>query len=230
MHNHILPGIDDGCGEVSESIEILRLLEKIGYRKVIFTPHVLSDLYPNSPDTINAAFKLLQDAIALETTPLELKLEVGAEYMADHELLEQFVKVPPVLIKNKYILIEFSLFQAPPDYKDIIFELLLKGYKPIIAHPERYGYAADNLDFFQELIQRGCILQLNINSILGGYGKSAFKLAKELVKLKLYKLLGSDIHEVRQAKLLCDPKIRIELTKQLGDYPFRNKYLLSDEN
>jgi len=58
MHNHILPGIDDGCGEVSESIEILRLLEKIGYRKVIFTPHVLSDLYPNSPDTINAAFNL----------------------------------------------------------------------------------------------------------------------------------------------------------------------------
>jgi protein-tyrosine phosphatase len=226
MHNHILPGIDDGCNEVAESIEILRLLEKTGYRKVIFTPHVFSDLYPNSPDSINSALRMLKEAIALETVPLELKLEVSAEYMADDDLLERFVKTPPILINGTYILIEFSLFQAPLNYKEIIYELSLNGYKPIIAHPERYGYAADNLNFFVDLIDRGCLLQLNINSVLGGYGKSAFKLAKELLKLKMYELLGSDIHQVKQARVLSDPKIKRELTRHLGEYPFKNKLLL----
>ena len=207
MHNHILPGIDDGCDNVAESIEILRTLEKIGYQKVIFTPHVISDLFPNTPDTINAALKVLKDALALETEPLNMKLEVSAEYMADNELLERFVKIPPTLLNNSHLLIEFSLFQITPDYKEIIFELSLKGYKLIIAHPERYAYAANNLDFFLDLIDRGCILQLNINSVLGGYGKSAFKLAKELLKLKMYELLGSDIHQVKQARVLSDPKI-----------------------
>lgn len=226
MHNHILPGIDDGCEDVADSIEILRLLQKIGYQKVVFTPHVFSDLYPNTPGTINAAFNVLKEAIALETEPLDMELAVSAEYMADDELLQRFVKTPPVLLNQQYILVEFSLFQVPPDYKDIIFELSLNGYKPIIAHPERYAYAAKNLDFFLDLIERGCILQLNINSVLGGYGKSAFKLAKELLKLKLYELLGSDIHQVRHARMLADPKVKIELTKQLGEYPFKNKLLL----
>lgn len=226
MHNHILPGIDDGCKEVAESIEILRVLEKIGYRKVIFTPHVFSDLFPNTPDTINAAYTVLKDALALETEPLNLKLAVSAEYMVDGELLERLVKRPPTLLNNSYILIEFSLFQPPQNYKDIIFELSLSGYKPIIAHPERYGYTANNLDFFSDLIERGCILQLNINSVLGGYGKSAFKVAKELLKLEQYELLGGDIHQLRHTKLLADPKIKQELFKQLGEYPFKNKLLL----
>jgi len=226
MHNHILPGIDDGCDNVAESIEILRLLEKLGYQKVIFTPHIITDLFNNTPDTINAAFKVLKDALALETEPLQLKMEVSAEYMADDEVLERLMKRPPTLLNNSYLLMEFSLFQAPPNYKEIIFELSLRGYKLIIAHPERYAYAANNIDFFRDLIERGCILQLNINSVLGGYGKSAFKLAKELLKLELYELLGCDIHQVRHTKLLTDSKIKRELYKQLGEYPFKNKLLL----
>lgn len=229
MHNHILPGIDDGCGEVAESVEILRALEQAGYQKVIMTPHVISDLYPNTPETIHAALGVLQEALAKEATPLQLQLEVSAEYMADEELLERLVKNPPLLINKDYILIEFSLYQASRNYKDIIFELVLNGYKPIIAHPERYVYAAKDLNFFLDLKERGCILQLNINSVLGGYGKSAFKLAKDLLKLELYELLGSDIHHARHAQLLNDPQIKKELTKQLGDYPFKNKLLLGQE-
>jgi tyrosine-protein phosphatase YwqE len=226
MHNHILPCLDDGSKSVEESLEILKTLEKAGYRKIIVTPHVLTDLYPNTPASIKDAYTALRQAADLEAEPHTVQIEIGAEYMVDEVLLDRFVNEPPLLMAGKYILIEFPLYQAPRNYKEVIFELSLKGYQPIIAHPERYLYAYRNMEFFQDLVQRGCLLQLNINSVLGGYGKMVNKLARQLIKLKVYDLLGSDIHNARQAHSLIETSVREELTKQLGDYPFKNKILL----
>ncbi len=226
MHNHILPGIDDGSKDTEESLDMLRLLEQIGYRKVIVTPHVITDLYPNTPVSITGAHAVLQEAIARDVTPLPIKIEIAAEYMVDEVLLDRFRKEPPLLMAGKYILIEFPTYQAPRNYKEVIFELSLKGYQPIIAHPERYVYAYRDPDFFHDLVQRGCLLQLNINSVLGGYGKTVRKLALQLLKLEVYDLLGSDIHNPRHAQALSEPSVRKELGKQLGAYPFKNKVLL----
>ncbi|RZL61807.1 MAG: histidinol phosphatase [Pedobacter sp.] len=166
MHSHILPGIDDGSPDVAASLRFVKALESLGFNHSIATPHILKELYPNNFESIAAARLALQKAIT--DVGINFKLEAAAEYMVDQDFdLETEI----CSMQNKYLLIEMSYLNESPNIIQQIFNVEIKGYKPILAHPERYiFYFKDHakLKLFKE---KGCLLQLNILSVMGYYGK-----------------------------------------------------------
>ena len=141
MHSHLLPGIDDGLKELEQSVAFIGELGKLGYKKLICTPHILSDLYPNTPQTILPKLKLVQGA--LKIAGINVQVEAAAEYMVDHDFAELIAKTKKedlLTIGGKYILIEMSYLSPSPNIDQVIFDLRMMGLWPILAHPERYNY------------------------------------------------------------------------------------------
>ncbi len=193
MHSHILPGIDDGAKTVEESLALIDVLYNKGIRKFICTPHVYNEMYPNTPDTIDAAYKLLQP-IAKDKYP-DIVIEYAAEYYLDEMFDERLEKNEKLLcFSEKRILIEHGFVQAPPDILRKIFDVQMAGYEPIYAHPERYEFFHGNKKVYHKIYDAGCAFQVNLLSLTGYYGKIPFELATYLIENKLVSLVGSDIH------------------------------------
>ncbi len=199
MHSHLVPGIDDGSPDMDSSVELVREMHKLGYRKLITTPHVSSDIYKNSPETIQDGIAQLQQRISLEGIPVTL--QASAEYMIDDgfELLIKENKLQT--LGDKYLLIELPYFNVPPNLYDVTFELQIKGFKIILAHPERYLYWYHQMDKFEELRDRGIFFQMNIISLSGQYGGQVKKLAEKLVDLGMIDFLGSDMHNLQYLEI-----------------------------
>ncbi len=203
MHSHLLPGIDDGLKEVEQSVEFIKQLQLLGYRKLICTPHIFSDLYPNSPATILPKLDLVRNALAEEG--VNIQIEAAAEYMIDHEfgqLLAVTKKEDLLTISGKYILVEMSYLSPSPNVEQIIFDLRMLGLIPILAHPERYNYYHEKFDQYERFKELGCILQVNLLSLSGVYGPSVQKVAEKLFKTGLVDLLGTDMHHERHLAML----------------------------
>ncbi len=128
------------------------------------------------------------------------------------------------LDKNR-VLIETSFVAYDQRVEEIVFNLTTRGYKPILAHPERYTYLRDNLRVFKKLVDLGCELQLNINSLGGYYGAEVEALAKELMVRKLVSYLGTDLHNERQLRFLKGISKKGRLMKQLRQYKWKNHLL-----
>ncbi|RYY72934.1 MAG: capsular biosynthesis protein [Gammaproteobacteria bacterium] len=196
MHSHLIPGIDDGSPDISTSLELIRGLQKLGYRKLITTPHILWDVYPNTTDVIAKGLASLKEAVAEEG--IEIELHAAAEYFIDEHFEEQLKnKVPLLPISGNMVLVEFSMVTAPMDLQQVLFEMQIQGYQPVIAHPERYVYLLQRKQFFDELKEAGCLFQLNLLSLTGHYGKSVQELAEYLLKQNHYQLAGTDMHNTR---------------------------------
>ncbi len=201
MHNHLIPGIDDGATDLESSIVMIRAMYNLGYRKFIATPHVQWEMYKNTHEIIENGAQLVRDRLA------ELEMKVGfrgaAEYFLDEhvdELLEK--NIPLLTIHKNMVLVEFSFIRQPMDLKDKLFQLQIKGYQPIIAHPERYLYFGAHKNIYDELHDMDCIFQLNLLSLCGYYGKKQEELAQYLIKKKYVSLLGSDLHNIRHINIL----------------------------
>lgn len=193
MHSHLLPGIDDGAEDMEQSLELIRAMRELGYKKLITTPHVLWDMYKNTHEVILE--KLGQVQAAVKTAGIDVEIHAAAEYFLDEhvdELLRN--KIPLLTIKDNMVLTEFSMAFPSMNIKEILFEMEMQGYQPIIAHPERYVYLEKNKDFYRELRDVGCIFQLNILSLGGHYGRSVTELAQYLLKNDYYSLIGTDLH------------------------------------
>jgi len=196
MHSHLIPGIDDGSPDISTSLELIRGLQKLGYRKLITTPHILWDVYPNTTDVIAKGLASLKLAVAEEG--IDIELHAAAEYFIDEHFEEQLKnKVPLLPISGNMVLVEFSMVTAPMDLQQVLFEMQIQGYQPVIAHPERYVYLLQRKQFFDELKEAGCLFQLNLLSLTGHYGKSVQELAEYLLKQNHYQLAGTDMHNTR---------------------------------
>ncbi len=198
MHSHLLPGIDDGVQDVETSVAFIKELQSLGYKKLICTPHIFSDLYPNSPATILPKLELLRNA--LKVAGVNIVIEAAAEYMIDHdfgELLAKTKKEDLLTISKKYILVEMSYLSPSPNVEQVIFDLRMKGLIPILAHPERYSYYHQNFEQYERFVELGCKLQVNLLSLSGIYGNSVKKTAEKLFKNSLVDLLGTDIHHER---------------------------------
>ena len=140
MHSHLLPGIDDGSPDAANSVLLKKGLEDLGYQQFIATPHIMWDMYKNTPDSIDAALKKLQQQ------PGHTNIRPAAEYFMDEHFSEQVEKdIPLLAISGKKILVEFSFVAPPIDLKEQLFNLQIKGYEPVLAHPERYAYFAGNI-------------------------------------------------------------------------------------
>jgi protein-tyrosine phosphatase len=193
MHSHLLPGIDDGSPDVATSIQLIEGLMAFGYKKFIATPHVLWDLYQNSPDTITKALGDLRAGL----TERGLKVEISAAaeyYIDDHFQQELKNKVPLLPIKDNLVLVEFSMLTAPLELQEVLFEMQLQNYQPIIAHPERYIYLQQKKSFYDDLRDAGCLFQLNLLALTGYYGREVKGLAEYLLKKGFYSYAGTDLH------------------------------------
>lgn len=196
IHSHILPGIDDGSPDVETSIMLIKGLMEMGVKKSVATPHVISDLYRNTPDTINQSLQLLK--AELKKQKINFQVSAAAEYMMDAYFFELLQKGEKLLtIKDNIILTEFSYAMAPHNRQQMSFAIITEGYKPILAHPERYPYYNTSFKEFHELADLGFLLQVNLLSLTGYYGKDAAKAAAYMLKNDLVSYLGTDLHHDR---------------------------------
>jgi protein-tyrosine phosphatase len=201
MHNHLIPGIDDGATDMESSIVMIRAMHALGYRKFIATPHVQWEMFKNTHEIIENGANNVRER--LKETEMNVEFRGAAEYFLDEhvdELLEK--NVPLLTIYKNMVLVEFSFIRQPMDLKDKLFQLQIKGYQPIIAHPERYLYFGAHKNVYDELHDMDCVFQLNLLSLVGYYGKKQEELAQYLIKKKYVSLLGSDLHNIRHINIL----------------------------
>jgi tyrosine-protein phosphatase YwqE len=193
MHSHLLPGIDDGAQDMEDTLTLIQGMHTLGYKKLITTPHVLWDMYKNTHEIILS--KLDQVREAVQAAGIDVEIHAAAEYFLDEHVEELLRNKEPLLtVSGKMVLTEFSMAFPSMNIKDLLFEMQMQGYQPIIAHPERYVYLEKNKDFYDELKDIGCLFQLNILSLSGHYGRSVVDLAHYLLKNGFYTLIGTDLH------------------------------------
>lgn len=227
MHSHILPGIDDGAPDLSSSLELLRGLWQLGYRQFTATPHVMAELHPNTPATINAALNELNQALAATEDMHDLQLHAAAEYMLDENFDTLLASGEALLTLDdqKHILVELPQAGELPQWEYTLFSLQTRGYKPILAHPERYRYISGDFGRLQRLREGGLCLQVNLMSFVGYYGQGPEKMAKELLKRKLLDFAGTDIHHERHLPPLKELS-HSRMARSLAQYPWRNQELM----
>jgi hypothetical protein len=215
IHSHILPGIDDGSPDLESSINLIKGLIELGITKSIATPHIISDLYRNTAETINDVLNILQNELKIQE--IQFEINAAAEYMLDTYFLELLQKKEPLLtLSNNIILTEFSYASMPEEPNKISFEIQIAGYKPILAHPERYPYYYKNHKMYNQLADLGFLLQVNLLSLTGYYGKEAAKAAKYMLDNNLVAYLGTDLHHDRHLSALNDDKNIKEFHKLLS--------------
>jgi len=224
MLSHVLPGIDDGAQDVTMSLELIRGMKELGYSKLIATPHILWEMYPNTRDGILDVLDEMRDAI--KEQQIEIELHAAAEYFLDDHVAGLLKKKEPLLtFGDNYVLTEFSMASPPIDVKEILFEMRMQDYQPIIAHPERYVYLEQDKEFYDELKDAGYLFQLNLMSLTGVYGKSVQRLANYLAEKEYYDLAGTDLHNQKHLKALHDSAIMAPLDKLLETGKIRNTQL-----
>jgi tyrosine-protein phosphatase YwqE len=205
IHSHILPGIDDGSPDIETSLQLVKGIYDLGIRKSIATPHVIADLYRNTPATINNALQLLINACKEGNIPIELA--AAAEYMLDDYFLKLLRNREEILTIHKNIILTEQSFVSPTsNLNEISFEMVTAGYLPIMAHPERYHFYHGNYDAYTNLKDMGFLLQVNMLSVTGYYGKPVAKAAKYLFENNLADLVGTDMHHDRHLEMLRHPK------------------------
>lgn len=198
VHSHILPGIDDGARTFDDSVEIVQVLAEQGVTDIIATPHYVVDTIYMSPKAENA--KLLEELQKrLKEASIDVNLYLGNEIYID-ENIKGLLKKKKIttMAGSDYLLVEFPLNDAYPNYVDILGELMVGGYKVILAHPERYAIIQEDYSILENLCEMGVLLQCNLGSFLGKYDKHAEKLAVRIAKERKIFLLGSDIHSARR--------------------------------
>lgn len=189
QHSHILYGLDDGVKTQEDSLAILRFLEEQGVSEVWFTPHVMEDV-PNTTEGIRARFDEFKTVY-----PGSLRLNLAAEYMIDTLFEERLAARDLLTHGNDTVLVETSSVAPPINLWEVLETMRKAGYRPLIAHPERYRYM-DKADY-KRLHDMGCVLQMNLPSIVGFYGESARERALDLLGKGWYAMVGSDCHRFR---------------------------------
>jgi protein-tyrosine phosphatase len=226
MHSHLLPGLDDGLQTLDQTMAFMQELKNMGYQKLICTPHILSDMHPNTPETILPKLDLVRAELVKRN--IDIQVEAAAEYMIDLEferLIESGGRLLSFTSKN-YILIEMSYLAQSPNFEKIIFELQMKGLKPIFAHPERYTYFHSHFDKYQRLIDLGCLLQVNLLSLSGYYGKEVKRAAELLFKKDMVCFLGTDMHHERHLQMLNELVVKKDFLSMVSKSELMNKTLL----
>lgn len=201
IHSHLLPAIDDGSKTYEESIELLKKFISLGYKKVITTPHIMSDFYRNTPEIIHSKLQRLQKK--LQEYQIDIQIDAAAEYYMDDWFIQQVNRKKPLLtFGDRYLLFETSMMSKPNQFFDTIFKLQTQGYKPIMAHPERYTYLQNDFKVAEKIHQKKVFFQININSLDGYYGKQEQKLAEKLIDKNMVSFVGSDCHGKRHLDCL----------------------------
>ena len=200
LHSHLLPGIDDGAPDIETTKTLIKALANLGFKRLITTPHVMSDFYPNTRDVILKKRDEVLQVIENENIVLD-EFDAAAEYFIDETFVALMKKEPLLTLQGNHVLVEMSFHRPYPALHSVLFDLQMKGYYPILAHPERYPYFK-SLEDYQQLKEMGCKLQVNILSLAAYYGRPIQAAAKKIVEHKLIDFLATDLHHARHAENL----------------------------
>ncbi|MFT7029166.1 MAG: tyrosine-protein phosphatase YwqE [Marinoscillum sp.] len=223
IHSHLLPGIDDGVKSFEEALKIILHLKKLGYEKLITTPHIYQDYYPNTPVIIREKLDALK--VELKNSAIEIEVEAAAEYFVDGTFIDLVKNGDEVLCfgKDNYVLIETGFQHKPIILDEAIFELKTRSFTPILAHPERYEYIDAKLTLLHELREKGVKLQVSLPSLKGYYGPEPKRIATKLLKKQMVDFLGSDLHRESQLEGLGNA-----LKTKILDNPILNNELMDN--
>ncbi|WP_297333183.1 CpsB/CapC family capsule biosynthesis tyrosine phosphatase [Flavobacterium sp.] len=209
IHSHLLPGIDDGAKDDEDTTSLITILKSYGFGQFITTPHVLTGVWNNTKEDILtkevSTKSIFKDA--------EVPFKTAAEYIIDDTFAKLFKEEQLLTLKDNYVLVEMSYLNAPLKLYEVLFDLQVAGYKPVLAHPERYLFYLQNTDEYKKLKKAGCLFQINLLSVTGYYGKPVLDIAKKLIEEDMIDFCGSDVHHERHAKSFENPI----LLKQYGN-------------
>lgn len=223
IHSHLLPGIDDGAPTMDHTIGMLRKFEELGYQKLIFTPHVMSGVYDNTSEII--LNKLDEVRKVSQDLGLKLVLEASAEYYFDETLFERIRTKDFLPFHGNHVLFEFSFRNQPSQVEELVFQLKSAGYQPVLAHFERYIYFHSSIEVAKSLRERGCYIQVNLNSFTGHYGPEVKNQAIRLLKAGLIDILGSDCHRIQHLESI-EKSLKEPVFHQLLDLQVKNRLFL----
>lgn len=197
MHSHLIPGVDDGAKDVADSIQLIAGLRELGFSKLYTTPHTLQDIHPNTHETLKTAHALLDGQL-----PEGITLNLSSEYYMDEQFHNQISEGTVMPLPGNRLLLEFSQISRPHDLEEVIFELGIKGYQVVLAHPERYLFFHKQFNYFTRLKEMGIELQVNALSLTDHYGKNIRSIADKLVEKDMIDFIGTDIHHVKHLQVL----------------------------
>ena len=224
MHCHLIPRVDDGSKCVEESVECLQTLYDVGYRKVIITPHFQYPRFPNDEDDITRRYEELKQQAKEQGVEIEIA-GIGGEYRIDSGFAQRLENPRFLKVGGKYVLVEFSLHQQMMGSDELIFDMQMKGYDVILAHPERYPYLNVDGARAEQLKNQGVIFQANVLSLGGFYGEEAKHKAYTMIERGWVEMLGTDTHNTLYCQALLDLTHDRKVEKMLAKHEFLNRGL-----
>lgn len=221
IHSHVLFGIDDGAKTIEDSEVLLKSFIELGFEGAITTPHILKDVWDNNSQNITSKYTEVQQL--LPELSAKINLRVASEYLMDESFARLFETEKLLTLKDNYVLVEMSYLNPPIQLYDIIFDLQVAGYKPVLAHPERYLFYHQNFEEYKKLKVAGCLFQMNLLSTMGYYGANITKVADKLLAEGLIDFAGSDVHHLHHIRAF-DDKVKIKNTEALRDVIKNNNF------
>lgn len=214
IHNHILPGIDDGAKTVDESLDLIKGMGEIGIFNFICTPHVMENYYPNNPTSISTSLSLLRNELKKYSMD-QVRIDAAAEHMIDsgfEKLMESNNMMP---LAQRYILIEMSYLQPSLNFDEALIKIKEKGFFPILAHPERYIFLHQNHKKYAIIKEQGILFQLNMLSLSDFYGKEVKKITLKLLEEGQIDFIASDVHNLNQIKAIENIRLNNNTLKRI---------------
>ena len=224
MHCHLVPQVDDGSKCMEESIDCLKTLQAVGYKKVFITPHFQYPRFDNDEDDIVRRYGEVKKAAAAANLEIELA-GIAGEYRIDSGFKKRVENPRFLQVSGKYVLVEFSLHQQMMGCDEMIFDMQMKGYDVILAHPERYPYLNVMGARMEQLKNQGVFFQINALSLGGFYGDEAKKRAYQMLENGWVEFMGTDTHNTMYAQALVDLSNDRKVEKVLSKYEFLNNTL-----
>lgn len=221
IHSHLIPAIDDGSKSMEESIAMIKRFIDLGYTRLITTPHIMSHRFPNTRAILEEGLSSLQKE--LDKQALKIEIEVASEYYLDETVMELVEKRDILTFGKNYMLFEMSYVQPLHHLEEMLFEIKVAGYTPVLAHPERYIYMHEDFGKYERLKEKGTLFQVNIPSLGGYYSKPVQKVAKKLADAGMIDFVGSDAHKMAHLDAL-------ELVRSKKSYSkiFENNTILNN--
>lgn len=200
IHCHIVPGVDDGSPDAKTSGDLVERMQKWGIKRIFASPHVTQYTFENSPETIEPAMAELKAELDARGNGIEVGH--SAEYRIDDLFSSILGKGNLMTLPGNYLLIENPFVQEPWNLDELVFDLQVKGFRPILAHPERYLYWANKKKRYVDLHHAGLMFQINILSLAKAYGKEECKIAEYLIKEGMASFAGTDLHRASHADII----------------------------
>lgn len=221
IHSHLLPAIDDGSTSFQETLLLTQGLLEIGVSQFITTPHIIEHVWDNTKNGI----QLLETKTVLELQQYQITtpFKAAAEYLMDDQFIRLFQSKELLTLKDNYVLVEISYTNPPIQLYNIIFDLRVAGYIPVLAHPERYVFYHYNFNEYAKLKKAGCLFQLNLLAVVGYYGAGITKIAEKLLKKGMYDFVGSDVHHSKHIEAF-NQKVNVNELVSLKEVIAKNEF------